>query len=355
MATGSPNEAKEWFAEYQSLAEAQKNSMDWFYATRGLGNAARALLAYDDAQAYYEKAIELARKLQDKIEISLSLGQKGALELFLGHFRSAIDTLSQAAAIAEDIYGDRNFYFANVSMLCVAYWLSGDFKQAKSTFVKARRFITDDLYTQASSIIFPAELQAMTGQYHQAHQQINSLDDLIQDEFVSAELDGHRNRVQGWLALVNEAYAEAYQHFDLSIQHSKKTAGSVEWVAWAQAGSAAAFMFQNQWENAYQTLRQSLEASIEIKGFIPLLFTLPFACYYLAQEHPDLAGEVYAQIQTSPFLANAQFFKDTVYRHLPDEIKQSKRVDGTNLPEPELIQNLWETASKIMALWETEC
>jgi predicted ATPase len=354
MVTGSPDEAKEWYAEYQSIAEAKKNLMDWFYATRGLGAAARALLAYDDALAYSEKAIELARKLQDKIEISLSLGQKGALELFLGHFRSAIDTLSQGAAIAEDIYGDRNFYFANVSMLCIAYWLSGDFKQAESTFVKARRFISDELHTQAASIIDSAVFQTMTGKYHQAHLQISSLDDLTQDEFVGAELDGERNRIQGWLALVNEAYAEAHQHFDLSIEHSKKTTNSVEWVAWAQAGSAAALMFQNQWENANQILRQSLEASIEIKGFIPLLFTLPFACYYLAQEHPDLAGEVYAQIQTSPFLANAQFFEDTVYKRLPDEIKQSKHEEVSFPSESELIENLWKTASKIMALWETE-
>jgi hypothetical protein len=194
----------------------------------------------------------------------------------------------------------------------------------------------------------------MIGQYPQAHLQISSLDDLIQDKFIDAVNDGRRMMIQGWIALVRESYAEAQQYFDLSIHHLKKTSDYVEWVAWAQAGIAAAFMFQDQWENAYQTLRQSLQASIEIKGIIPLLFTLPFACYYLAQEHPDHARYVYAQIQTSPFLSNAQFFKDTVYRHLPDEIKQSgSKVDILQL-ETELIQNLWETASKIMALWEAE-
>jgi predicted ATPase/DNA-binding SARP family transcriptional activator len=354
MSTGSPDEAKEWFAEYLSLAKAQKNSRALLTATRCLGTAARELLAYDDAQAYFEKAIELARKNQDRIELSRSLGHKGYIELFLGRFGRAIDDLSQAVTVLKDEFEDTvNTVIYYELTLVIANWLSGDFKQAESAFVKARRFITYDLYTQAASIIFSTELQTMTGQYHQADLQISSLDDLIQNEFVSADLDGRRNMVQGWLALVNEAYAEAHQHFNLSIHHHKKV-HNVEWVAWSQAGIAAAFMFQNQWENANQTLRQSLETSIEIKGFIPLLFTLPFACYYLAQEHPDLAGEVYAQIQTSPFLRNAQFFEDTVYRRLPDEIKQSKREEASYPSESELIQNLWEAASKIMVLWETE-
>jgi hypothetical protein len=85
------------------------------------------------------------------------------------------------------------------------------------------------------------------------------------------------------------------------------------------------------------------------------MFTLPFACYYLARENPDLASEVYAQIQTSPFLANAQFFKDTVYKRLSEDIKQSGRKVEILRSESELIENLWKTASKIMAVWETKC
>jgi hypothetical protein len=113
-------------------------------------------------------------------------------------------------------------------------------------------------------------------------------------------------------------------------------------------------MFQDQWESAYQILRQGLKTAVEIKGIIPLLFALPFACYYLAQEYPDHARDVYAQIQTSPFLANAQFFEDTVYRRLPNEIKHIRREEASFPSEPELIENLWQTASKIMTLWETE-
>ena len=194
----------------------------------------------------------------------------------------------------------------------------------------------------------------MIGRYHQAHLQIRSLDDLIQDKFVDAFHDGRRKMVQGWIGLAVEEYAEARLHFDQSIKCYKKTASSIEWIAWAQAGLASAYMLQNQWDIAYPILRQALKTSIDIKGFIPLLFTLPFACYYLAQEYPNQARDVFDQIQTSRFLSNSQFFKDTVYRHLPDEIKHTESKEDSYPSESDLIQNLWETASKVMSLWEAE-
>jgi tetratricopeptide (TPR) repeat protein len=354
MNTGSPSKAKQLYAECQVLAEARKNSRASLVATFHLGMVSRQLLAYDDAQAYFDKAIELARKHQDRRELTWVLGARIGFELFLGQFQRAIETSSQAMAIVEDEIGARDIYLDVIAMNSLACLLSGEFKQAESLLVKARRLIFYDIYTQLSSIIPYAEYQAMTGKYSQALQKINSLDDLIQDTFIGPFHDGRRNMVLGWLALADEAFVDAHRYFDLSIQHHKKMSFVVEWVAWSQAGIAAALMFQHQWEEAYQVLGQSLQASIEIKGIIPLMFVLPFACYYLAQEHPDQARDVYAQIQTSPFLAKAQFFKDTVYRRLPDEIKQSQRKVDEFLPETELIQNLWVTASKIVALWESE-
>jgi tetratricopeptide (TPR) repeat protein len=347
------DEARQWFEACLAFAQEHDIPRALFDAFERLGSISRHLLAYEDVHRYYERAIEFAQKHRDRAELSRALAQRGHFDLFLGRFKQAVDYLSQAVAVLQDDYEVTNVDY--IFSLALAYCLSGDFKMAQSIFEDAQKGVREfDHRSRIASILFFAEYQTMIGQYNQAILNMNRLVDLFQDTYVEDFFNGRREMVLGWLALVAEDYTKALIHFNQSIEHNKTVVYSTEWIAWAQAGLVASYLFQDQREDAYLTLRQALKTTINIQGFIPLLFTLPFACYCLAQEHPDLAGEVYTQIQTSPFLANAQFFEDTVYRHLPDEIKQSKREEASYFSESELIENLWKTASKIMALWETE-
>jgi hypothetical protein len=94
---------------------------------------------------------------------------------------------------------------------------------------------------------------------------------------------------------------------------------------------------------------EALWTSIEMQAFIPLIFTLPIAVLYLAFEDTEQAAIVYQQIQSSPLLANSNFFKDIVDHYLPDVIiaKSQEKFDLQSDPKA----TLWDTASSILSSW----
>jgi hypothetical protein len=98
-------------------------------------------------------------------------------------------------------------------------------------------------------------------------------------------------------------------------------------------------------------LTEALWTSIEIQGFIPLLFALPIVSLYFANEDPEQASFVYAQIQHASFLAKAPLFEAIAYQYLPDEAKELPAV-ADPLPEDfDLRQRLWAAASNVLSSW----
>jgi len=96
-------------------------------------------------------------------------------------------------------------------------------------------------------------------------------------------------------------------------------------------------------------LMEALWTSIEMSAFIPLSFTLPIAVLYLAYENPEQAADVYHQIQSSPLISRAQFFKDIFEQYLPDEV--TAPYQKKNVPQTDVKTTLWSAASNILSNW----
>lgn len=188
----------------------------------------------------------------------------------------------------------------------------------------------------------------LMGHYEEAKVKLDITKSLALNIFVDQFMQGRLTRVLGWMALAQKDYNEAETQFRQSIEIYQHISDD-EQIAWSQAGLARALMGQGKWNGAHQLLTEALWTSIEIKGFIPMIFTLPFAVQYLAREDPELASDLYQKIQSSPFLANAPYFEDVVYRYFPVGIRHTADLGKGQPSDP--VNDLWATAARILSNW----
>ena len=195
-------------------------------------------------------------------------------------------------------------------------------------------------------VIFPnsgyIELLLISGQYREAAEKIEWFDDCI--DFRGWPYEAARlSRVGGWLALVDQCYAETQAYFEAAID---RLPYDDESVAWSQAGLARTALGPNDREKARVLLTEALSSSIRIQCYIPVVFTLPMTLPILAEGDSELAIYVYRQIKRDPFLARAQLFKDLIYQDLPDEIAglTEIKIEGS----PVRREALWATAQMVL-------
>jgi tetratricopeptide (TPR) repeat protein len=190
----------------------------------------------------------------------------------------------------------------------------------------------------------------MGGRYPQAIEQFRQLDERLSDRQIGISINIRYFRVLGWIALAKENFDEAREQLEKSIGLFTQYHVDEE-LAWCHAALIGVAFHQGKMDEAHQILQEALGTAVKIKGFIPLLFILPFACLFLAEEDSELAAFVYIQIQHSPFLSKAKFFEDSVYKYLPDQIKHLEKIGDPIPDEVDLNQRLWTTASRILSFW----
>ncbi len=348
--SGAPSEAKIWYGQCLAESKTQDNRWGEIRSLSSLGWAARSLMAYQEAQSFYEESLKLARTSDNPWEIAHVLESSGFLSLFLGQFNQAVELFSQSVQISKQLGMPYRTLSSRIH-IGIANWLSGEFVQADSV-IRESLAISQELEKAVS--IFPTicvtEILAITGKYREAKVQIRMLETLTRDIFLDRFANGRMARVLGWVALAEKNYPEARIQFKNSIELYQINADD-EQIAWSQAGLARVAIQQGKREEAHQLLIKSLWTCIEIQGLIPLLFTLPMASLFLAEENLELARYVYSQIQHSPFLARATLFKDIVYQYLPGDILESPGEINQNASEAEIRQILWSTASKVLTSW----
>ena len=346
--TGTPLEAQIWYEQSLTEARMQKNRWGEVIALSNLGWAARSLMDYDEAKNLFEQSLELSRLYHDQLGVMSALANLGFLAVLLGRFDEAIERFREGMAFSKDVGASQPAIDWQMHS-GVAQWLNGDLEKAGAAFEETISISRQNLsYENVFSSVCYAEYLTIIGSYRQASEQLQIVKAYSQDVFLDRFMTGRLARVLGWVALAQGKYPEARSQFEKSIELYQLISDD-EQIAWSQAGLARARMGLENWEEAHQLLQEALWTSIEIQGFIPLLFTLPITVLYLAHENPDEALTVYQDIQNSPFLANARFFEDIVYRFLPDEIITAPKE--RTIPEGDLRRHLWSTAASVLSDW----
>lgn len=345
MYAGSPHEAMEWYRQCLVESQSQGNHFGEILALRYMGWAARRMMAYEKADEYFQKSRALAEingNTQEMISASQDLG---FLALFLGNIDQACDQFSHLVEISKE----RGLSYQGMPIMthvCISKWLLGDFSGAEAVILDA---LTASQEFTPSAQIFPmttaAELMTMLGCYHEAQTYMDALKPLLQGKFIGSFGESRIARVHGWIALVRKDYQSAETQFKRSMDLDRISSDD-EQIAWSRGGLAHAKMCQAKWEDARQQLENALKTAIKIKGFIPMIFSLPFALKYLAYRRHVITHNLYQQILESPFLGKAQLFTDLVYRDLPGEYKRTPKVIVDTSPDHR--EMLWVVARDVL-------
>jgi tetratricopeptide (TPR) repeat protein len=290
--SGFPREAKRWYTQILKESRIRNNKWGEIIALNNLGWAARSMMVYGEAQHYFEESLELSKNNNYQWEIASALLSLGWLSLFLGNLDQATKYLSRAAKVTKEM-GMPYRVPPSLANLGVTYWLAGDFIQAEEV-IRESRALTNGLNPgiQLFPIICKAEFFTLMGRYPEAKDQIQILDTLTRDIFVERFTDGRLERVLGYIALSDKDYAGAANHFENSVDKFSIDTDD-EQIAWSQSGWARALMGQGKWQEAQQLLTEALWTAIEIKAFIPMVFSLPIGVQLLAREDPELASHLY--------------------------------------------------------------
>jgi hypothetical protein len=156
------------------------------------------LIAYQEAEAYFEESIELAKIHQQHWELVRGLEFSGYLALFLGYFERAYARLSEARAISKGLGLPYRTLHIQIHT-GVAKWLAGDYALAE-TDIREAVILTQEMHPPVR--IFPtvclAELLTLTGRYREAQAQMRMLHTLTQGLFVEPFVQGRLDRIAGW-------------------------------------------------------------------------------------------------------------------------------------------------------------
>ena len=344
--SGAPREAKRWYQ--QSLDEARAHNNRWgeIDALNDLGWAARSMMAYDEARHYYQRSLELSKYNNDQWEMLGVYQSLGWLSIFLGELDQAEEWFLQAVEKSKELGLPHRAISAQIH-IGIKYWLSGEFELAEGAIRKSLEISADlDPGAQLFPAVCMAEFFTLAGRYPEAADQCQIVKALTRDIYVDRFTQGRLTRILGFLSLAEKDYETAVILFQESIENYQIEADD-EQIAWSQAGLARAMMGQGLWDEVRQVLTEALWTSIEIKGFIPMVFTLPVVLLYLVHEDPAQAATVYQKVMESPFLAKARYFEDIVYQYLPESMK----VDPPIKVISHQIENLWNTAAGILSKW----
>jgi predicted ATPase/DNA-binding SARP family transcriptional activator len=318
-----------------------------------LGELARETCDYDEAQRTFEEGLALSRAQGDLWGEALSLTLIGALALFQGQFENGRDSLERAVEIRQQV-GDRHGMADNRSTCGTAHWFCGRYAEADSLLEQslATSEAAGDILNKIGAITLQGEVRAWAGRYQEARGLARTA---LADTDVPRIYAARAQRVLGWVALGNEAYAEARGwlaesvagHRELWSQYAR------EWLAVTLPAAARAELGLGNRAEAQAHLVEALEIILEIRAYIPLLFLMPIAPLLLVEagglREVERAVELYALAESHPFVANSQLFEDIAGRHikaaaaaLPPDVVEAARTRGQAL-------DWWEVAQELLA------
>jgi tetratricopeptide (TPR) repeat protein len=347
----SHQEARDWTEQGYLLAKKLHYQFWEVSFLNHMGWIARGQCEYDTAIKYFKNALSLADSYHIPGSMADNLTDLGNLSLFLGKLDEAAASYQKAIAIAEEKFGIQGASNSQTS-LGISQWLAGDFEKAEKNILAAFHVYKNLSNTE---VIYPGtcniELFALTGRYRKAEEKIKRADEWLNnlDVIGFPFMAGRLSRVLGWVALVENRYPKAIEHIEGSIECFQYDDES---IAWSQPYLALAHFGLGDQDKARKLLTEALSTSIDIQGYIPMVFTLPVTLLLLVEEDVLFAKKVYTQVRHDPFMSKAQLFHDLVYKHLPEEI--------TSMPvemvehSPEHREALWETARFVLEKWKAE-
>jgi predicted ATPase/DNA-binding SARP family transcriptional activator len=307
--------AKRHFAQSHDLCRGLGDRWGMAYALLGLARAARNLGELGEAEDAGTQSLSLHRYIGNQIGQSETMATLGQLAFMQSRFQEAEDLIQQSLSLMPET--NRFGIAFGLGLLSWAKMLTGRFDEAETSATESLALIRDlgmrVRVVKTSTIL--AYVHLCAGDYGAARIQAEAVVSLARE----ADYDpgvGYGKIVLGQIALVEAAFAQAYQALQESLFTSKDAPDDYwnpDQSAWL---GLAARGLEHRLE-AWQHVASALEGANEGHQFMQLMVALAGIALLLADEgHTERALELYALASRHPFVANSRWFEDVAGNQL---------------------------------------
>lgn len=176
--------AEEYLNKARKYAEPNSSEMASIYNSLGFCKAKNK--KYEEAEQYFNKTLEIARKSGDEVRYAKALGSLGELEIERKNFEKAFTLIKKDIEISSKNKSDQNTMYA-LTLLSDAYLKNGDIAQAKNYLQKAQEISQIKTYFRSSEYKITelklkiAQLQGDDVTELQARRRLENLKDSLKD------------------------------------------------------------------------------------------------------------------------------------------------------------------------------
>ena len=230
-----------------------------------LGNAYYALGQYEKAIDYYQRSLDLSKKINDRQGEANSLGNLGVVYQSLGQYKKAIDYHQKSLDIKKEI-SDRQGEVASLGNLGNAYYSLEQYQKAIDYYQRSLDLSKEinDRQGEANSLNNLGEVDQSFGQYEKAihyHQQSLDIKKNIGDRQGIAHSLGGLGLAYNSLG----QYQKAIEYYQQSLT-IKKEIGDRSGEAFSLNNLGVTYRNNKQPEEAIKKLEESLHIILKMRG-----------------------------------------------------------------------------------------
>ena len=222
-----------------------------------IGNLYLHLAVWTEAIKYYDTALSLARKREERKEETKILIAIGHSQRLLGNYSRAEDNYQMAAQIADDL--SDSVSMAEIQRgLGYVHWRKGENDDAVDHYNQSISFAmkAGDLSSMAKTFIEMGNVYNHWGDQEKAIEYYNkALEELEQLSDYSELARAHNNLGDSYLRM--KQYEKAIEHFGLTKENADKV-GNKNMVAWARFNSAEALAYTGDLETAEKYCNEAM-------------------------------------------------------------------------------------------------
>jgi tetratricopeptide (TPR) repeat protein len=301
-----------------------------------LGQVEEKAGALDEAEKVYREGLALRQLLGDQKGIARSLMWLSGIALHRGGVEESVRLARESITICRGI-GDRGGVAFGISDLSRTLLSLGRFKEAHS-LLDGSPAIRDNLgFFSVGARYYLGLALAGVGRYEEANEQGRAALALAHEMGLWSNV-GLANCLLGFVALAEEAYAEAAGLFEESAAAFRRVGQEFNWGL-AQAGLGYAFRALDQPDRAGRCLCDALRLSTRAAGQEAdqlLMLALPaLALLQVDLGQKERAVTLWAWASQYPFVANSIMLEDLAGRQisagaagLPPDVVAAARARG---------------------------
>ncbi len=218
-----PEEAAQAYRSGLAVCQESGDQSVLSYNSYNLGSTLTILGLYEQAKPYFDDGVRIAEQMQNILGLGYGLFYRGQLEIFLGDYQQAIQTLEQCITHFNEV-GTIHACRAR-TQLGLAFLMQGDYSLAAQSFARSLEGfkLAESRLGLGDCLNGLGALSREQGNFHKAAAHHREALTLWQDMEMDAEIATSRHYLGRVLVMSGEPHhAEARQHLQEALELAAK-------------------------------------------------------------------------------------------------------------------------------------